>query len=130
MSIAEGKARVGDQVWQPVSAAKKTSLGIVGKSLLSPLNGCLKSEGGCAAFLVLQPTISRSDCQCRKSEDRTRTTISTAGTHLGQSLFQSLHFLLLSLGEALALRARCESGDIGVRCLNSAEGEGYGQSSS
>ena len=53
-----------------------------------------------------------------------------AGLILLQTLVKSLHLILLALGKCFAFRARGESGNIGVSCIDSGETESKSESSS
>jgi hypothetical protein len=46
MAVAQGKARVGDQVWQAVVAAQQALLRVVVKAALGLGNGGVESQCG------------------------------------------------------------------------------------
>lgn len=53
MAVAEGEARVRDEVGQAVRAAEQAGLAVVGEPLLGAVDGGLQGEGGGGAVLVL-----------------------------------------------------------------------------
>jgi hypothetical protein len=82
-----------------ISSAKETLASVVIETLLGLLDGGVKG----------------------KSRGR-------AGLILLQALIKSLHFILLALGKCFALRARGESGNIGIGSIDGGESESKGQS--
>jgi len=54
VAVAEGQARVGDEVGQAVRAAQQAGFTVVGEPFLGAVDGGLQGEGRGGAVLVLE----------------------------------------------------------------------------
>lgn len=101
MAILKGKAGISDQMWETVGTAQQASLSIVGKALLSALNGGLQCKSWGTVWLVLL-----------------------------EALLEVLELLLLKLSVSLALAAGGQAGDVCIGSIDISKANDCSQRSS